>query len=177
MICKNKTYIDVTKEMIDQANPNSHEIIEDNRYYKGDDGSKYYVDGSSVIYSPSIEEIENANWLSKTFGGKIRIQSKVNSPKYIKCSDYRWQPIGYPEEKWDLKTLGEKATTRAVDNNLKKARGQSQNFILKIKKDCPLTTKNVINQVKRLYDKQDRKWVDKIIIRKEDTLIAIYIRK
>lgn len=178
-IIKKETYKDVTQEWLDNATPNNLEIIEDDKYYKDDNGIKYFVDGKNVIYSPSEDEIENANWLRKKIGGKIRIQSKVNKPNHIKCPDYKWKVMEFNEEKWDLKTLGKDAIskTRAVDNNVKKAKWQSNNFIIKINDECTLTNEEVISQVKRLYGKQGREWIDKIIIRKNEDVIGIYIRK
>jgi len=96
-----QSYHDVTKEWLNKSTSNNLELIKDNKYYKDDNGIKHFVDGKKVIYSPNEEENENAIWLKNIFGGKIRIQSKVNKPNYIKSPDYKWTVMGFDEEKWD----------------------------------------------------------------------------
>lgn len=163
--------IDITDETLKNATPNNGKVI-DRKYFVDKNGTKYIVDGKNVEFNPSEEEIRMANWLKKTFGGNIYLNPKVNYPENVATSDYLWN-----NEFWDLKVIGKKATseTRAVDNVIKKAKKQTNNFILditnnKLKRDI------IENQVKKIYSTKGREWVEKIIIVDNYKLIKIYQR-
>jgi len=146
-----KAYVDVTYEWILSATPNSHKVL-DAKYFKDSNGIKYYVDGKNVVLDYSLKEYEVALWLEKTFGGKIYMNPRINNPKGIETCDYLWK-----NERWDLKTLSEKAMseTRAVDNAIKTAKNQTDNIVLDIT-ETKLPKDNVIKQVHKLYDTKGR---------------------
>ena len=168
----NNKFLDVTKEWLDKATPNSH-IILNSTFYKDINGVIYNVDGTNVILDYSIEEKKMAIWLENTFGGKIYMNPKVNIPKGIKTADYIWNG-----ERWDLKSLSDNAISksRAVDNLLKNGKYQANNIILNITK-TKLSKMNIIIQIKNIYNDPKRIWIDKIIIVKNYKLIKIYKRK
>ena len=99
---------------------------------------------------------------------------RVNIPKRVKTADYWWNG-----EYWDLKEL-KTATSkkRAVDNLIKDSKEQSHNFIIDITNSTMLI-QNIVVQIKKIFDKTNtnRSWVNKVIIKKDSKVIAVYIRK
>lgn len=167
-----KKYIDITNDMINNARPNSHKV-EELHYFIDKNINIHIVDGKNVILDYSTKELEIANWIVNTFGGKIYMLPKVNYPKNIKTPDYLWK-----NEYWDLKCLSEKATsnTRAVDNILKLAKSQANNFILDISQNK--INKNIIlNQTKEIFDTKGREWIKIIIIINKSKILKILKRK
>lgn len=123
---KKQAYIDVTKEWIERATPNSHEIKEMN-YYSHQD-KKYYVDGKNAILDYSQKELEVSNWLKETFGGEICVNPRVNEPDGIQTADYIFK-----NEYWDLKEIsgiGKNILFHAIEDHEK----QAHNFIFDISK-------------------------------------------
>lgn len=163
--------MDITDETLKNATPNIGKVI-NRKYFVDKNGTKYIVDGKNVEFNPSEEEIRMANWLKETFGGNIYLNPKVNYPENVATSDYLWN-----NEFWDLKVIGKKAIseTRAVDNVIKKAKRQTNNFVLDITNNK--LKRNIIeNQVKKIYSTKGREWVEKIIIVDNYKLIKIYQR-
>lgn len=163
--------IDITDETLKNATPNIGKVI-NRKYFVDKNGTKYIVDGKNVEFNPSEEEIRMANWLKETFGGNIYLNPKVNYPENVATSDYLWN-----NEFWDLKVIGKKAIseTRAVDNVIKKAKKQTNNFVLDITNN-KLKRNMIENQVKKIYSTKGREWVEKIIIVDNYKLIKIYQR-
>ena len=161
-------YINITSEWLKQANPNTHELKE--QLYFECKNIKYKVDGKNIILDYSKKEKEVAIWIENTFGGEIFMVPKVNKPSNISTPDYIWKG-----EKWDLKEIVGKSD-RAVDNALKRKKEQANNFILDITKNS-LDEKVFIKQIEKIYHTSGREWIDKIILKKNQKVIAIYKRK
>lgn len=170
---RNKHYIDVTKEWLSEAIPNSHKVI--NRdYYEDKLGNIYIVDNKNIVIEYNADELETAIWLENTFGGEIYMNPKINKPDNVKSADYFFK-----NENWDKKRLTNAISkTRAVDNAIKNSKMQANNFILDIT-GCKLSNNVIINQVKNIYSNKDlsRNWIDKIIIIRNNNLIKVFIRK
>lgn len=166
-----KNYIDVTEEWLNNAKPNKYKVKE--QLYFDYQESRYFVDGKNVVLDYSKKELEMAKWLVKTFGGEIYMLPKVNNPSGIKTADYLWH-----NEYWDLKEIKQNAKSkfRAIDNILKNAKKQANNFILDITK-CKLNKNNIIEQAKKIYITKNREWIDKIIIFDNNKPMKIYKRK
>ncbi len=98
MICKNLYCIDVTKEWLENATPNSH-VVRDMLYFEYK-GEKYFVDNKNVVLDYSKEEREVALWLENKFGGEIFMLPRINKPDGIMTADYLWN-----NEYWDLKKI------------------------------------------------------------------------
>lgn len=165
-------YRDVTREWLNNANPNSHRVFKRKYYlYKK---MKYKIDGKLVVLNYSQDEYETAVWLKKTFGGKIYINPQINYPKGIKTADYLWQ-----DELWDKKSMkGSTSEYRAVHNAIKQCRDQSSNFIIDIS-GCVLSNQVIINQVKNLFNSNDKSyldWLEKIIIVRNNILIKVIVK-
>ena len=166
-------YVDVTKEWLKNANPNSHEVLDS--YFYVSNNMIYIVDGSKkVVLDYSLKELEVANWIENTFGGEIYMNPRVNIPKRVKTADYWWNG-----EYWDLKELKTAVSKkRAVDNLIKNCRGQSHNFIIDIT-ESDMLSQDIIVQIKKIFDKSNinRSWINKIIIKKNDEVFSIFVRK
>ena len=132
---KTNNYIDVTKEWISNANPNSHEIKELDYWIINN--KKIKVDGKNILLDYSKSELECAKWLKTTFGGKIFMCPRVNIPEGIRTPDFIWN-----NEYWDLKEI--KGTRkRLMDDISKNCRYQTNNLIIDISKSS-ITTKMII---------------------------------
>lgn len=163
-------YKDVTKEWLDNAIPNSHEV-KDMTYFEHN-GIRYEVDDKNVVLDYSSKAKEVAEWLENTFGGKIYMVPRVNKPESISTPDYFWK-----KEFWDLKEITKKATSknRAVDNVIKVAKKQSKNIILDVS-NSKIERNILINQVRKIYSTKGREWVNKIIVIDDKKLLLIYER-
>ena len=170
---RKKHYIDVTKEWLSEALPNSHKVINKD-YYKDKFGNIYIVDNKNIVIEYNVDEFETATWLENTFGGEIYMNPKINKHDNVKSADYFFK-----NENWDKKRLTNAISkTRAVDNAIKNSKMQANNFILDIT-GCKLSNNVIINQIKNIYSNKDlsRNWIDKIIIIRNNKLIKVFIRK
>lgn len=159
----------ITKSFIKKSTPNSHEV-KDAKYYEDAEGNKYYVDGKNVVIDYSVSEKNVANWLKETFGGEIYMLPRINIPESIQTADYLFRG-----EKWDLKEI--KSTGKNVlDNRVNGLKKQSNNFIFDIS-NTSISIKEIKNQINKLYESPNRKWINKIMLIKNQKLICIYIRK
>lgn len=152
-----------------KSTPNSHKI-KDAEYFEDAKGNKYYVDGKNVVLDYSESEKNVANWLKETFGGEIYMLPRVNIPEGIQTADYLFRG-----EKWDLKEI--KSTGKNVlDNRVNGLKKQANNFIFDIS-NTTISIKKIKNQIDKLYESPNRKWINKIMLIKNQKLICIYIRK
>lgn len=152
-----------------KSTPNSHKI-KDAEYFEDAKGNKYYVDGKNVVLDYSESEKNVANWLKETFGGEIYMLPRVNIPEGIQTADYL-----FCGEKWDLKEI--KSTGKNVlDNRVNGLKKQANNFIFDIS-NTTISIKEIKNQIDKLYESPNRKWINKIMLIKNQKLICIYIRK
>ena len=164
-------YIDVTDEWLNNATPFEYKVLD--RDYFEHNGIKYFVDGKNVVLDYSKKEKEIALWLEATFGGEFYMLPRINYPECIKTADYLWNG-----EYWDLKEINKSAVSelRSVDNIIKNAKNQTSNIILDITKS-KISQKSIVSQVQKIYSTPKRKWLNKIIIKKNNYVILIYIRK
>lgn len=164
-----KNYQDITKEWLKTATPNSHRV-KDRGYFEDENGRRYYVDGKNVILDYDEKEREVAYWLEKTFGGEIYILPRVNNPEGIKTPDYLFRDLSL-----DLKEI--KGTgKRTIDSSIKMKKEQSPNFIFDLT-NSRLEDNQILKQVQRLYTTAGREWVDIIIVKKHDKLLAVYKKR
>lgn len=162
-------YIDATGKWQETAEPNSHGV-EDLQEYTAN-GVTYKVDGHNVVLDYSSHEKEIAELLEKEFGGAIYMVPRVNSPQGISTPDYLFRGVGY-----DLKTLGESAGANTLFNRVKKAKWQAQNFIIDVT-NTKLDEDTILAQVKKVFHREDTKWVDEILIVQNRLRIQVFKRK
>ena len=160
-------YKKIANKCIKNYNLKNHKVIE--AKYIEKDGVKYYVDGKNVVLDYSKKELEVANWLVNTFGGKIYMLPRVNYPKNIKTADYLWN-----DEFWDLKEI-KGNSQKILDNTIKRNKSQSKNFIIDIT-NSKLYFYEIIYQINIIYNSVHRKWVSKIIIIKDNKLLMVIKR-
>lgn len=161
------TYYDVTNAWIDTSKPNSHKIVVAKSYTH--DGIRYKVDGKKVVLDYSLEERNIAEWLESTFGGKIKINPRINEPEGIKTSDYFFR-----DKKWDLKTINGNSS-QVLYHAIYKKKTQSNNFIFDITKS-KLSIEEAIEQIKKIYQRPDTNFVNRVLIKKNKEF-KVFIRK
>lgn len=133
---------------------------------------RYFVDNKNVVLDYSKKELEIAKLLQNTFGGEIFMLPRINIPKEIKTADYLWN-----NEYWDLKVLKEAVSqNRAIDNVIKNAKEQANNFIIDIT-STKIKRELILKQIGNLYLSQERKWINKVILIDKNKIIKIYSRK
>ena len=162
-------YIDVTGKWRETAEPNS-QVVQDLQEYTVN-GVTYKVDGHNVVLDYSSHEKEIAELLEREFGGEIYMVPRVNSPQGISTPDYLFRGVGY-----DLKTLGESAGGNTLFNRVKKAKWQAQNFIIDVT-NTKLDEDTILAQVKKVFHREDTKWVDEILIVQNGLRIQVFKRK
>lgn len=161
---KLSSYKDVTQDWLDKATPNSHEV-KDMNYFEYN-SVKYEVDGKNVVLDYSPKEKETAEWLESTFGGEIYMVPRVNNPEGISTSDYLWN-----NEFWDLKEITGNGK-HTLDTAIKKKKSQSSNFLFDIT-NSKISNEEAIRQLKLIFKTKDRKWIKKIMLKRNKNVIII----
>ena len=162
-------YTEETGKWRETATPNSH-VVRDLQEHTVN-GITYKVDGHNVVLDYSPHEKEIAELIEKEFGGEIYMVPRVNSPQGVSTPDYLFRGIGY-----DLKTLGESAGANTLFNRVKKAKWQAQNFIIDVT-NTKLDEDTILAQVKKVFHREDTKWVDEILIVQNGSRILVFKRK
>ena len=162
------SYEDVTKEWLRKAIPSNYKV-KDRQYFEYN-GTKYKVDGKNVVLDYSIKEKEVAEWLSIVFNENVEMVPRINKPDGISTPDYFFKG-----EYWDLKEI-KSSGKRAIDNRLNGMKRQASNYIFDVT-DNALSNNEIIQQILNIYHSKDRKWVDKIILKRDKKIIIVYIRK
>ncbi len=158
------------KDWFPDKTPNSHKVFDKDKEYIDLDGTRYVVDGSAVIFSPTENERRVANILESQIGGELFLLPKVNRPDNVKMGDYLFNG-----KKYDLKTItGSGKNT--LDSAIKKKKGQAPGFIFDLS-NCPLSKKQVRAQVKEIFKSKHRIFIDEIIIIRGNKIKEIYRRK
>ena len=163
----NVGYTDITKEWLETATPNSHKV-EDRQYFEYE-GNRYNVDGKNVVLDYSLKEKEIAEWLENTFGGEIYMLPRINNPEGIQTADYLFRG-----EYWDLKEINGKSK-QVLYHAIYKKKTQSNNFIFDMG-SSELNISELQKQIYKLYNREDTKFLKKIILKKEND-IFVYKRK
>lgn len=158
------------KDITNQYTTNNKEYqLKKQKYFIGDDGTKYNVDGKHVIMKPTEREIEVAKLLGQTLGGIVCLIPVVLQPKGIQTPDYLVN-----EQKFDLKQiLGNGKNT--LDTAINKKKKQSNNFIFDISK-TKMNIDKVLFQIDKIYNSKNREWIDIIVIVKDKEILRIYKR-
>jgi len=73
-----------------------------------------------------------------------------------------------------LKTISSSGKN-TIDNRINKSKNQTNNYIIDVTNNN-LKNKDIIKQIIKIYNSPKRKWVDKIIIKRENNIILIYKR-
>lgn len=159
-------YKDITSEFRKKKEYN----VKKQKYFVGDDGVEYRVDGRQIILKTTQSELEVAKLLGKTFGGQVCLIPVVLNPKGIQTPDYM-----IDNEKFDLKKVfgnGKNTLDTAISKNKK----QSNNFIFDIT-ETAMSEEQVFKQIERIYSSKNRTWVNMIILVKNNQVLKILKRK
>lgn len=95
---------------------------------------------------------------------------RVNISEGIQTVDYLFR--GEKCYLKEIKTTGK----NVLDNRVNGLKKQANNFIFDIS-NTTISIKEIKNQIDKLYESPNRKWINKIMLIKNQKLICIYIRK
>ena len=176
----NDNYLDVTDQWLENAKPNSHEIIIDD-YFIDDFGIKHPIKGREKVHISSInsDEYKMALIIKKTLGGEIHMVPTItdisNSHFGVKTPDYIWN-----NEKWDLKTPQYKDNYENIMNDIFKKpylKLQSTKFIVDLINFPVISDNEIMSICKRMFNNKYRKWIKALIIVKNKKIYKIFIKK
>ncbi len=94
---------------------------------------------------------------------------RINIPNGIMTADYLFR-----REYWDLKTINGSGK-RVIEDSIKKKKRQAENFIFDIT-NSEIEKDNLFKQLKKIYSSDSTKWVSKVIVKKQNTVIGIFKR-
>ena len=169
-----KPFIDITDEWFENVVPNYNKFKE--RQYFSYKGNRYRVNGKTVYHEYKNNEKEVAQLLQEKLGGTIYKLPKVEIPKNIQTADYKY--INHRlkfNDYLELKTIKFDGDN-IIDNRLKKAKGQANNFVLYFT-NPNMTYYKIFNQIERLYNNPCRQWINTIIIIKDDKIRVVSRKK
>ncbi len=115
-------------------------------------------------------EVKIAEWLKNIFGGKIEYLPNINEKDGVSCADYLFK-----NEFWDLKELSGNGK-RTLEDAIKRKKNQSNNFIIDIT-NSKMEKEELLKQAQKIYDSKSLKWVNKLILKKGNELIAVLQKK
>ena len=144
--------------------------IKKQKYFIDNDNKKYNVDGKHVLLKTTQIEIEVANILGKLFGGQINLIPVVLYPQRIQTPDYIVN-----NNKFDLKQINGNGKN-TLDTAINKKKNQSNNFIFDISKS-EMKIEQAIIQIDKIYNANNRKWIDIIILMKDKRILKIFKRQ
>jgi len=163
-------YNDVTREWLDKATPNSHEVRDLRGFVQ--DGQVYIVDGKNVKLDYDDHEKEIAELLESKLGGDIRMMPKVSGDfKNVRTPDYLFRG-----ERFDLKTMSRSTSKNAVYNRLSESQNQADNFVLDITQN-PLGTEEIMRQAENVFTSYHLRGVQRLIIVEQNEITRILERK
>lgn len=134
------------------------------------EGVKYYVDGGYAILDHDDREKEVAQILSKTLGKHIQLVPRVEYPPGIQSPDYLINGA-----RFDLKQI-EGIGKNVIDTAVKEKKKQANNFVLDVS-ITSLKIEEINERIERLYRHPHRKWIENIVLLKNNEIIDIFERK
>lgn len=162
----NSPYIEVS---INSNIENKYKVKEQ-QYYIDEIGKQYNIDNKNVKIKANTKEREVAKLLSRLYGQTVNLVPVVLNPKGIKTPDYIVN-----NQKFDLKEiLGNGKNT--LDTAISKKKRQSDNFIFDISK-TEMTEDIAVEQIKKIYNSNNRLWVNTLILIKDNKILRIFKRK
>lgn len=164
----NNNYINVKDEWLNNIDKSKTTKIIKQRYFEYE-GKKLYVEGKKVIFEPSISERKCAKWLQKTLNENVILLPRVNSPEKVSTADFLFR-----NEYWDLKEITS-SNEQALYHGICKNKKQSNNFIFDLT-NSKLSNSDILFQISRLYERPDTKFINKLIIKKDNKLVSIFKR-
>lgn len=158
---------DVTKRYLDTATPDSHMVQDLHTYVVN--GISYQVDGHNVVLDYSAHEKEIAQLLERLLGGELFMVPRINDPPGVSTPDYLFRG-----KKFDLKSSSGSGKNTLYDTIAKKS-AQAENFIFDMT-HSPLSEPEIIRQITLIYTSTHTRFVDVIVIVKNNDIIRIFQR-
>lgn len=160
--------MEITKEWTKKTQGKTGLVIEKPLYIIN--GKTYVVDGVHVILKPSERERRVAEILSNKYGKTVELVPQVVYPQGIQTPDYL-----IDGERFDLKSPTGKGKNLFY-NVVAKKREQSSNFIFDIT-NCPLSYDEIERQIKVIYFSRHTRFIDTIILFKDEKILKVFKRK
>ena len=133
------------------------------------DEINYVVDGKHVVLQPSEQERSIAEILSKRYGKTVELVPKIMYPQGIQTPDFLIDDV-----RFDLKSpIGR--SKALLYNMVSKKKKQASNFIFDIT-DCPLSDKEIRQQIETIYFSRHTRFIDKIVIMRNGEINKAYER-
>lgn len=165
---KDAKYTDITYKVL-KKEKQDYRLIEQQNFID-EKGVKYSVDGKNVKIKANEKERTVANLMGKIYGGQVELVPVVLNPKGIKTPDYIING-----ERFDLKEIfGNGKNT--LDTAISKKKNQSNNFIFDIT-HTQMEEIEAIKQIQKIYKSNNRNWVEKLVLIKDNKVLKIYKRK
>lgn len=171
---KNK-YVESKEPFYDNTNrwsvvsPEKSKNVEDLKEYEVD-GKLYKVDGFNVVLDYSKKEREIADLIASRYGKNVQMVPRVNIPQDVNTPDYKIDGV-----KYDLKTIKGSGKSTIYDA-VKKGKKQANCFVLDVS-ETPLSMSDVDRQVANLYTSLHTRYVDEVVVYKDNEIVKAYKRK
>ena len=157
--------MDITKRMDEKGQKGS--VVKKLSYIVDD--VTYVVDGKYVILEPSDTERAIAVSLSEKYGKDVELVPKVNYPMGVQTPDYL-----IDGERYDLKSPTG-SSKNLLYNLVSKKKKQASSFIFDVTQ-CPLSDDDIERQVRELYFSRHTRFIDKVVILKNEEVLKVYER-
>ena len=151
---KREGCIDVTDKWLKNTISNNYNVL-DKKEYKVN-GVNYKVDGKHVVLDYSQREKNIAKVLARILG--------ISTPDFL-----------IKGKEFDLKEPKGKSE-KLLYNMLSKKSKQANNFVFNISV-CPINIEEIVRQAKEIYKSSHTKFIDIIILFKDDKIIKVFKRK
>lgn len=161
-------YTDVTEQWL-KSETNKLPTVKDLHEYTVD-GVTYKVDGKNVKLIYSEKEKEIADLISSKLDWNVEMIPVILKPDNIKTPDYIING-----KRYDLKEL-KGSSKDLVYNALHKKKKQADNFILDLSGNEKITETDVVEQIKRIFERKNTEFVQTIILVKDKDIKKIFTK-
>ncbi len=158
---------DDTKRFINNINTNKIATIKDAKYIKIKN-KKYYVNNKNKIIH-EFNEIPVAKWIQRKLHKDVEFLPNISEVDSIKLGDFKING----KEIWELKTIIGNGK-RTLDYAVKNKRDQASIFIFDLTYS-KIKNIDAINQTIDIFRR--RKWVNKIILKRDNKIIKVLTKK
>ncbi len=167
---KDKKYLDVTRRWNEiYYNSTKEGSVDDLLEFKAN-GKVYKVDNKYIKLDYTEKEKAIAQIIARKYKRNIKMFPRVEYPLGIQTPDYLINNIRY-----DLKApIGNGEHT--IYDAIKGKKKQSNDFIVSLD-DTPITLEKALKQINEIYNSKHTKFVDGVLLYKEQKIIKAFKRK
>lgn len=124
------------------------------------------------------EEAKTGTWFKNHIWGECKMQPGIDAPKGHKSADIRLFG-GCPlvgEQTVEIKSIKKAVSLGIVDTQMHRGKKQSVNILLDVKEGAlpTFSDEEIIN--KAIISMKNRKWVETVIVKREEKLLAVLKR-